>query len=168
MLTLLQDLNCIQIVQTWKVFKFRTLMVGIGSMSGSELLNLLFKEKLSVILSDQLPRIAAAVDMTSEEVLQSFVQRFEKAKRTFSGDTTGMLKISFEPVRPIVQGLPRIPELHVGVKFIRISALEIREVFDKVRPEKTCVGRPLVNRTSVHLPPPSTPLLRTLRFSVLC
>lgn len=104
-------------------------MVGIGSMSGSELLNSFFKAKLREILSDDLAHIAATVGMTPDEVLKSFVQGFEKAKRTFN-DKAGMVKISFEPVRPMAQNLPRIPELNLGIKFIRIPAADICDVFE--------------------------------------
>lgn len=109
-------------------------MVGIGSMSGSELLNSFFKDKLSEILSDDLPHIAATVGMTADEVLKSFVQGFEKAKRTFNGKAD-MVKIAFEPVRPMAQNLPRIPELNLGVKFIRISAADISDVFENYQAE---------------------------------
>ena len=106
-------------------------MVGVGSMSGSELLNSFFSDKLSEILSEELIRIANAVGMSCDEVLKSFVLGFEKAKRKFSGDTTGMVKISFEPVRQLDNSLPKVPELNIGAKFIRVSAVDIREVFEK-------------------------------------
>lgn len=106
-------------------------MVGVGSMSGSELLNSFFSDKLSQILSDDLIRIANFVDMTCDEVLKSFVQGFENAKRKFSGDTTGMVKINFEPVRQVGSSLPKISGLNIGARFIRISVADIREVFEK-------------------------------------
>ena len=99
-------------------------------MSGSELLNHLFKQALKDILGENLYMIANHVGMTGTEILASFVHGFERAKRTFGTDKTGPVKVHL--VGRIKTNLPRLARLpNLGPDYIRVSPIEMRAVFDE-------------------------------------
>ena len=122
-------------LQIWGKLKFRTILPGVGSMSGSELLNSIFKQKLADILSSNIGDLSRKLGMTTEEVLTSFVAGFEDAKRGFSREVSeshGTVKIKWCPIRPETAVLPVVPALPcLGKTFIRVDTAKVQEVFNE-------------------------------------
>ena len=127
------DLNSVQVIQIAPVLKFRTLLVGSGSMSGNELLNGIFCRSLSAYLYSHkcMEQIETRVGMSSIEVLSSFGRGFEYAKRDFHVGATGTIKIMFKSVKDTDAKLPRIPAIGLSGESIRMPVAVVKAVFDE-------------------------------------
>jgi hypothetical protein len=129
-LTIMQDLSTVQVTNLFPSLKLTSLLAGAGSMSGNELLDCKFGTALVPILQPYMDEITEAVGMRRNEVIQSFVRGFERAKRDFNVDQTGEVKIAFREVKEIDGALPRIPAIRLTATAIYVPVTLIREVFD--------------------------------------
>ena len=102
-------------------------------MSGSEYLNHLFRNMLRNILGDDIAAIADDVDLSIDELLDSFTLGFETAKKNFSRDTATPLKVPLESVtgdpKRVSRSFYRVPNLVRS--HIKIDVDQADELFQK-------------------------------------
>lgn len=128
-----QDLVITMIKEHSPVLRFENLTESDGYIYGGEYMNGIFRDDLQLLLVDHLDEIAQHVSMSPDEVIESFVQGFEKAKRGFSRKWNGPFRVNWVPVarfRPLKEMMIG-SEVRIGYDYINLPREFVQNVFDK-------------------------------------
>lgn len=107
--------------------------MGAGSLWGAQRLNDLFKELVKHLLGNHLQDVLERLGgcgALEDVLLIPLARGFEKAKRTFSVNSTGNIKIRFDSDL----ALPKIPGVPFGPKRVTLTASEMASIFDEYIP----------------------------------